>query len=95
MSCDGLKGTIIFFKTFIKSGANIGATIYLVTKNSSCDISKEWKSWSWSGWFTWKSDFLGSKADDDSCNPSNGDAYYAVYKVGYYTAWHMLHTLKK
>ncbi|MDP9288907.1 MAG: hypothetical protein M3P08_12015 [Thermoproteota archaeon] len=53
------------------------------------------EEWSWSGWFTWKSDFLGNKADDDSCNPSNGDAYYAVYKVGYYTAWHMLDTLKK
>jgi hypothetical protein len=38
-------------------------------------------------------DFLHNRAYSDSCDPNNGDAYCAAYKIGYYAGWNAANAL--
>lgn len=39
------------------------------------------------GYNTGRFDFLHNRSYDDSCDPNNGDAFCAAYKLGYYAGW--------
>jgi hypothetical protein len=40
-----------------------------------------------------KFDFLHNRAYDASCDPNNGDAFCAAYKIGYYAGWNAANAL--
>jgi len=45
------------------------------------------------GWNVAHFDFLHNRPYSDSCDPNNGDAFCAAYKVGYYAGWNAANAL--
>lgn len=66
----------------------VGAVTISIASRAYADDSAQTQGWNIAHF-----DFLHNRAYSDSCDPNNGDAFCAAYKIGYYAGWNAANAL--
>lgn len=66
----------------------VGAVTISIASRAYADDSAQTQGWNIAHF-----DFLQNRAYSDSCDPNNGDAFCAAYKIGYYAGWNAANAL--